>query len=175
MTSSFLQPTLEGRSIIVAPLLLSHFDELYKAASDPLIWAGHPRRFRYQKEEFCRWFEDALESKGALVVADKISGRLIGSSRYYEYDDSKSEVSIGFTFLVREVWGGIVNRELKTLMLEHAFLRVKTVWFHVDATNIRSQKAMKKIGAVESHRAKKKINGKVADYVFYTMERTHDK
>jgi len=175
VTYNFLQPTVEGRSIVVSPLLPLHFDELYKAASDPLIWAGHPSRLRYQKEEFCRWFEDAIESKGALAVADKISGKLIGSSRYYEYDESKSEISIGFTFLVREVWGGAINRELKTLMLEHAFSRVKTVWFHVGATNIRSQMAMKKIGAIESHRAKKIINGKASDYVFYKMEWAHEK
>ncbi|RYY76670.1 MAG: N-acetyltransferase [Gammaproteobacteria bacterium] len=171
----FLQPVLDGPSIFVTPLVPAHFDELYQAASDPLIWAGHPSPLRYQKEEFCRWFELALESKGALVVVEKSSGKVIGSSRYYEYDESKSEICIGFTFLTRECWGRNINRELKSLMLEHAFSRVKTVWFHVGASNIRSQMAMKKIGATESHRAEKIINGKLLQYVFYKIEKAQDK
>lgn len=171
MENSFLQPALDGHSILLTPLLPSHFNELYEAASDPLIWAGHPSPLRYKKEEFCRWFDDALESKGALVIVQKSSGRLIGSSRYYEYDQYKSEISIGFTFLVRDAWGGKVNSELKSLMLQHAFSQVKTVWFHVAVSNIRSQMAMKKIGAIESHREEKIIGGKVSNYVFFKIER----
>jgi RimJ/RimL family protein N-acetyltransferase len=136
-----------------------------------MIWAGHPSRLRYQKEEFFRWFEDALASRGALVIADKASGEIIGSSRYYEYNENESEVAIGFTFLVRSAWGGKVNRELKTLMLDHAFTRVKTVWFHVDASNIRSQMAMKKIGVLEFKRAEKTIGKNSSVYVFYKVER----
>jgi N-acetyltransferase len=168
--SNFLRPDLDGHTISLFPLQQYHFDEIFQAASDPLIWAGHPSRFRYQKEEFDRWFEYALESN-ALVIADKQSGKLIGSSRYYEYDENRSEISIGFTFLIRKFWGGYTNRELKTLMLNHAFSRVKTVWFHVDATNIRSQKALKKIGATESHMADRIMNGQVAKYVFFKIEK----
>lgn len=171
MADNFLQPVLTGNSILVVPLEESHFDDLYQAASDPLIWAGHPSPLRYQKDEFIRWFQSALESKGALVVMDKQSGKIIGSSRYYEYLPDTLEIAIGFTFLIRDAWGKNINRELKTLMLNHAFARVKTVWFHVGVTNIRSQTAMKKIGANESHRAEKEIGGKVSHYVFYKMER----
>jgi len=171
MEDSFLQPTLTGRTLVVSPLAPSHFDDLYQAASDPLIWAGHPARLRYQLDVFSRWFEDALASKTALVVADKLTGRLMGSSRYYEYDEAKSEISIGYTFLVRSVWGGTTNRELKTLMLEHAFSKVRHVWFHVDVDNIRSQKAMKKIGALQSHIAEKSFSGNSASYVFFRMDR----
>ena len=169
MSDSFLQPRLSGHSILLFPLVAQHFEALYSAASDPLIWAGHPSRLRYQRKEFSRWFEDALTSKGALVIADKASGEIIGSSRYYEHDQHKSEIAIGFTFLVRAAWGGKFNRELKNLMLNHAFTRVKTVWFHVDASNIRSQMAMKKIGAIESHKAEKIIGKNSSLYVFFKI------
>ncbi|MET0357112.1 MAG: GNAT family N-acetyltransferase [Cellvibrio sp.] len=172
--SHFLQPSLTGTAISLVPLLPLHFNELYEAASDPLIWAGHPSPLRYQKEEFIRWFDNALESKGALVIMDKQSGKIIGSSRYYEYEPDESAVAIGFTFLVRDAWGGKINRELKSLMIDHAFTRVKTVWFHVGETNIRSQMAMKKIGVVESHRAEKVISGKTLQYVFYKVERQNE-
>ena len=170
MSDSFLQPRLDGQSILLFPLVSEHFEALYSAASDPLIWAGHPSRLRYQREEFVRWFDDALASGGTLVIADKTSGQFIGSSRYYEFDENKSEVAIGFTFLIRAVWGGKINRELKNLMLNHAFTRVKTVWFHVNASNMRSQAAMKKIGGVESHRAEKTIGRTTSTYVFYKFD-----
>jgi len=59
-------------------------------------------------------------------------------------------VFIGYTFLARDLWGGSFNRELKTLMLEHAFRFVETVLFHVGERNVRSRKAMEKIGGVLS-------------------------
>lgn len=171
MDADFLQPRLDGESISILPLVSDHFDDLYRAASDPLIWIGHPNKSRYKKEEFSRWFDAALNAGSALVVVHKNSKRLIGSSRFYEYDESKSEVAIGFTFLTRDFWGGETNAELKKLMLNHAFTRVKTVWFHVDINNIRSQKAMNKIGGVVSHTADKIFNRVIATYVFYKIDR----
>ena len=43
---------------------------------------------------------------------------------------------------------GQANRALKTLMLEHAFRCVDRVIFHVGAANLRSRKAMEKLGGV---------------------------
>lgn len=171
MNNDFLQPRLVGDNILLNPLKAEDFDDLYQAASDPLIWAGHPSKSRYKKEEFLIWFEQSMASKGALIVVHKDSGKVIGSSRYYEYDRDKSEVAIGFTFLTRDYWGGATNRELKTLMIEHAFTQVRTVWFHVAINNIRSQMAMKKIGGIVSHMADKTLNGKTATYLFYKMDR----
>jgi RimJ/RimL family protein N-acetyltransferase len=95
------------------------------------------------REVFEKFFQVAMDSKGAFTVRDK-SGEVIGSSRYY--DLTPTEVFIGYTFLSRKVWGGTHNREMKALMLNHAFKFVDTVKFHVGETNIRSQKAMAKIG-----------------------------
>ena len=58
------------------------------------------------------------------------------------------EVEIGWTFLARSHWGGATNREVKRLMLDHAFGFVDTVVFWVGEKNFRSQGAMKKIGGV---------------------------
>ena len=54
---------------------------------------------------------------------------------------------MGWTFLEREFWGGTYNRELKQLMLDHAFRFVDRVLFVVGEQNFRSQKALAKIGA----------------------------
>ena len=83
-----------------------------------------------------------------MIAIDSKDGRVIGSSRFHGYDKEKSEVEIGWTFLARSHWGGAYNREMKQLMLRHAFQFVNRVIFLVGAQNLRSQKAMEKIGGV---------------------------
>ncbi len=62
-------------------------------------------------------------------------------------DSPDSRVSVGYTFLARSHWGGKFNRELKTLMLTHAFKFIRTVVFDVGEHNMRSRRAVEKIGA----------------------------
>lgn len=145
-----LQPSLRGRLLALAPLTERDFEALYAAASDPLIWEQHPYNTRWQRNVFERFFADAIASGGALGITDTASGAMIGTSRYAGYDDERSEVEIGWTFLIRARWGGSYNAELKTLMLEHAFRYVDTVVFQVGEHNIRSQKAVEKLGAVRT-------------------------
>ena len=142
-----LQPILTGNLIRLRPLTREDFDSLFAAASDPLIWEQHPENDRYTREVFQNYFDGAVESKGAFAILDRKSGRVIGSSRYCNLNDAKSEVEIGWTFLERTFWGGTYNRELKSLMLGHAFRFVDRVLFVVGENNIRSQKALEKIGA----------------------------
>src|SRR5439155_15409534 len=94
------------------------------------------------------FFRVALESGGAFLVLDGKDGRVIGSSRFHGYDEAKGEIEIGWTFLARSHWGGAYNREMKALMLRHAFRFVKSVVFLVGPRNLRSQRAMEKIGGV---------------------------
>ena len=142
-----LQPTLTGRLVELRPLRVEDFDALFRAASDPLIWAQHPESDRYKRQVFEKYFAGALESKGAFVITDRQSGRIIGSSRYCNFDPVGNQIEVGWTFLEREFWGGDYNRELKSLMLGHAFQFVERVVFVVGENNIRSQKALSKIGA----------------------------
>jgi RimJ/RimL family protein N-acetyltransferase len=73
---------------------------------------------------------------------------IIGSSRFHGFDPDRREVEIGWTFLARSHWGGKANRELKSLMLDHACLFVDRVVFLVGPQNVKSQRALDKIGAV---------------------------
>src|SRR5437762_13352863 len=100
-----LQPTLRGQLLTLRPLRPEHFPELYDVASDPLIWELHPSADRYKPDVFKQYFREALESGGALIVLDATDGRVIGSSRFHGYDESKSEIEIGWTFLARSHWG----------------------------------------------------------------------
>jgi len=143
-----LQPILQGHLLELRPLRAEDYDDLYTVASDPLIWEQHPANDRYKEEVFKEFFREALESGGALIAIDCKDGRVIGSSRFHGYDQEKSEIEIGWTFLARSHWGGIYNREMKQLMLRHAFKFVNSVIFLVGPQNLRSQRALEKIGAV---------------------------
>jgi RimJ/RimL family protein N-acetyltransferase len=144
------QPTLTGKLLYLRPLRADDFPVLYAAASDPLIWELHPASDRYKEDVFREFFHKALESRGALVAIDRKDGQVIGSSRFHGYDAEKSEVEIGWTFLARSHWGGAYNREMKELMMRHAFRFVQRVVFLVGPENWRSQKAVEKVGGVRT-------------------------
>jgi RimJ/RimL family protein N-acetyltransferase len=143
------QPNLEGELVVVRPLRVDDFDQLYAVAADPLLWEQHPQRERWRPEVFRVYFDAHLASGGALAVLERASGDLIGATRYDNLDPEASEVEIGWTFLARPYWGGVYNADLKRVMFEHAFQSVKTVVFLVGARNLRSRRAVEKLGAME--------------------------
>ena len=144
-----LQPHLKGELIELRPLTSNDWDELFTVSSDSLIWEQHPEPDRYREDVFRIFFRDALESCGAFVIIDRKTQRIMGSTRFYGYDPEKAEIEIGWTFLARKYWGGRYNAEMKRLLLNHAFKFVESVVFFVGEDNVRSQKAMEKVGAIK--------------------------
>jgi len=143
-----LQPTLHGAFLTLRPLRADDFPALSAVAANPLIWEQHPEPDRHTEAKFTMFFRDALASGGALLAIDAGTGKVIGSSRFHGYNSEKREVEIGWTFLARSYWGGRYNGEMKGLMLRHAFRYVDTVVFLIGPHNVRSQRAVEKIGAV---------------------------
>ena len=142
------QPVLKGDLVELRPLRSEDYDDLYAIAADPLIWEQHPVTNRHEEGSFQVFFREALASGGALIAIDAKTRRVIGSSRFHGYNKERSEVEIGWTFLARSHWGGIYNGEMKQLMLQHAFRFVNCVVFLVGLQNLRSQRAVEKIGGV---------------------------
>ncbi len=164
------QPTLVGPAITIRPISAEDWTALFAAASDPKIWEVDPEPDLHTEVEFRKFFDDAIKSKMAFVFVDRATGKLIGSSRYHNYDPGIGEIEIGWTFLVRSHWGGAANREVKRLMLDHAFTFVNTVVFWVGEENWRSLRAMIKIGAVR--RAGLHKRAVTADRPYYIFEIT---
>jgi RimJ/RimL family protein N-acetyltransferase len=169
-----LQPRLENQRIRLQPLQAGDFEALYAVASDPLIWEQHPNRERYRREVFENYFKGAMESGGALLIRDSQSDVILGSSRYYDWDEGRRCIAIGYTFIARSHWGGGYNRSLKTLMLDRAFRFVDRVVFHVGANNMRSRMAMQKLGAILTGEAAISYYGEPSNVnVIYEMQRAH--
>jgi len=144
-----LQPILQDEKVILVPLSKSDFEELYLAASDPLIWEQHPNPERYKRDVFETYFQGAIHSGGAFLIKEKLSGKIMGSSRFYDFSPETSRILIGYTFFARAYWGKNFNYAVKKLMLDHAFQFVDTVIFQIGANNIRSQRAIEKLGAIK--------------------------
>jgi RimJ/RimL family protein N-acetyltransferase len=142
------QPVLTGERVALRPLEPGDWGSLHAAAADPLVWEQHPVADRWRKEVFRTFFDEALASGGALTALDRADGRAIGSSRFYGFDPVRREVEIGWTFLARSHWGGAYNGEMKRLMLDHAYRFVDSVIFLIGPLNMRSQRAVAKLGAV---------------------------
>ena len=141
------KPVLKGELLELRPLLASDFDGLYAVACDPDIWKLHPAKNRYKREVFEQYFADAVKSDTALIALDRVTGSIVGTSRFHGYDSEKSEIEIGWSFLSRACWGGRYNGEMKKLMIDHAYKYVNNVLFIIGKENLRSQKAAQKIGA----------------------------
>jgi RimJ/RimL family protein N-acetyltransferase len=127
--------------------MLHDLEPLYDVAKDPLIWQQHPCRDRYKEEVYSEFFKESLNSKGALIVIDKSNNKIIGSTRFKPVKDIHTAIEIGWSFLSRDYWGGTFNKSMKRLMIDYAFEMVEDIIFYISRDNIRSQKAVEKIGA----------------------------
>jgi RimJ/RimL family protein N-acetyltransferase len=164
------QPTLHGNGVSLQPLCAADREALAMAASDPLIWAGHPNPNRHERAVFEPYFDMLLATGSAMVIRDH-NDRIIGCTVYYVDTNAPSRLSIGFTFLVCDHWGGATNRIVKRLMLGHLFTTASEAWFHIGPTNLRSQMATTRLGAVFTHEADIDLAGSPARWKCYCLTR----
>lgn len=136
-----LRPYLSGPTILLRPLTQEDFEPLASAAADPLIWEQHPDSMRYKRE-----------------------------SRFYDWKAEQREVAIGYTFIIRRLWGGSANPEMKQMMLDHAFKSVSRVLFHIGEDNWRSRRAVEKIGGRLAGEECREEKGVMKRTVVYQIE-----
>jgi RimJ/RimL family protein N-acetyltransferase len=142
-----VQQDIRNENVVLKPLKESDFEDLFSQAADEEVWNQHPNKNRYKREVFENFFSGALESKGAFVIIDKSSNQIIGSTRFYDFNEEDNSIFIGYTFYGKAFWGKNYNSQVKKLMLDYIFQFVVSVNFHVGNENFRSQKAMGKLGA----------------------------
>jgi N-acetyltransferase len=166
------QPHLAGELIELRPATPGDWDALYAVASDPLIWAVHPAHDRWQEPVYARVFEEGIASGGMLVAVDRATGAVIGSSRYGFGRAQPGEVEIGWTFLARSHWGGAYNGEMKRLMIDHAFGVQDRVIFLIGEDNVRSRRAIERVGGRltdRTHHAE--MAGQPVTHVIYAIDK----
>ena len=147
--------TLEGKYVRLAPLKLSHLNELYEAASDESLWLWTINVVE-NREDMLRYIETALgefERKVSMpfVTIEKSSGKIIGSTRFGNLDARHRKAEIGWTWINPRWQRTNVNTEAKLLMLTHAFEIWKCVRVELktDVLNEKSRTAIRRLGAKE--------------------------
>lgn len=154
------------------PTRVDDWDALYAIASDPLLWAGHPAWDRHEELVFRAYFETNLASGGCLTICDCADGSVRGASRYSNLDVAQRAIEIGGTYIARAHWGGPTNRETKRLLIAHALATLNRVSFQIGAANIRSRRAIEKIGARLTDRTVfAEMAGASVEHVFYEIDR----
>jgi RimJ/RimL family protein N-acetyltransferase len=100
-----------------------------------------------------RELEKALTAKEngiqfPFVIINKQTNKIIGSTRFLDIQSEHKKLEIGWTWLAPEYWSSEINPECKLLLLTHCFenLNAVRVQFKTDENNIRSRKAIEKIG-----------------------------
>lgn len=158
-----LQPTLEDKLVILRPLRECDFGQLYEVAKDPMIWKQHPCKNRYKKDIYSAFFEESIESKGALIIIDKSNKKIIGSTRFKPVYGIGNAIEIGWSFLSRKY-----NKSIKKLMIDYAFESIEDVVFYIGKDNIRSQKAVEKIGGIRivEPNSKHLLNNSETDWTY---------
>ncbi len=146
--------TLEGKSVRLEPLRLSHSAELFAISHDIDIWRymSHPQP--NTQVEMDGWITVALEAQEAgqqvpFVTIERHSGRLVGSTRYLNIMLQDRGLEIGSTWLAPEFRRTRINTECKYLLLRHAFetLGAIRMQFKTDSRNVTSQRAIERLGA----------------------------
>lgn len=166
------QPVLEGALVTLRPSTPEDWDALFAVASDPLVWEVHPAHDRWQEPVFRAYFDAGIASGGALTIVERETGAVIGSSRFDNWEPEADEIEIGWTYLARDYWGGSYNREIKRLMLDHIHRYVRTAVFTVGVENVRSRKAMEKIGGVaRPGTVERLMAGEMKPHVIYEIIR----
>lgn len=166
------QPTLEGELVLLRPTRADDWDALFAVASDPLLWEVHPAHDRWQEPVFRAYFDGGMASGGSLTIIGRASGAVIGSSRFDNWNPTLDEIEIGWTYLARSHWGGVYNREIKALMLDHIHRSVATAVFTIGVDNVRSRRAMEKIdGTPRPGTVDRLMAGEMKPHLIYEIRR----
>lgn len=185
MPTPWIDPSLSliGRHVRLEPLSLDHIPALHRAARDPELWrfvpvpsgSPSPADSLEGMEAYVRAALAAREAGEAHpFVIRTTDGTVAGSTRYYALSPAHRNLEIGYTWLEPSWWRTPVNSECKLLLLRHAFdvLHCLRVALRTDARNVRSRRAIERLGAVQEGILRKHMvlaDGHVRDTVYYSL------
>jgi RimJ/RimL family protein N-acetyltransferase len=170
--------TLAGRHVRLEPVSSTHLPALATHAGDREIWQYMTYARPDPQDALKAWFAQATVERGMgglfFAVIDQVTGRAIGGSTYLDYSEKDRRVEIGSTWLGRAHWRTPANTEGKRLLLGHAFegLEMNRVQLKTDARNLRSQRAIERLGAVKEGVLRSQMvmpDGYLRDTVMYSI------
>lgn len=145
---------LEGKRVKLIPLGMEHAEELWESAKDEDLWTHYTFRRIENIDKFKEFLSGSLmeaeSGKGfTFTIYDKHTGKAAGGTSFLDIQPVSRSLEIGRTWLAKKLHGTGFNAECKFLLLRYCFeeLKLIRVFFKTDSNNLRSQRAMEKIGA----------------------------
>ncbi|MCS6872356.1 MAG: GNAT family protein [Anaerolineae bacterium] len=170
--------TLTGAHVQLIPMQPDHADALWQAAQDESIWQWTLSRIS-SRADTDRYIAYALEQQALgnqlpFVTVSRATSEIVGSTRFDEITPEHRRVEIGWTWLNPRWQRTAINTEAKYLMLRHAFevWQCVRVQLKTDALNVRSQRAIERLGAVREGVLRSHYimpDGRRRDSVYYSF------
>jgi N-acetyltransferase len=172
--------TLIERGVLLRPMSLDDEGGLADAAADGQLWNIRVTSVPAQHETRS-YIETALRMQAEghrlpFTVVEQASGRIIGSTSYHDILPAVDRLEIGYTWYAQRMQRSHVNTSAKLMLLRHAFetLGCMTVGWRVDNFNLRSQRAVERLGAkkdgvIRGHALRR--DGSIRDTVMYSLTR----
>jgi RimJ/RimL family protein N-acetyltransferase len=172
---------LKGQYVYLELLQTAHIPELKRLARNERIWEFTKTLLvnNSYEQQFDQYIQTALDPRNtggqvSFIIRRTKDAALLGMTRYYGIEPAHKRISIGYTWYVPEVWGGVENKECKLLLLQYAFevQGFQRVQFDVAHQNIRSQKAVEKIGGTKEAVLRKHglhADGTIRDTVVFSI------
>jgi RimJ/RimL family protein N-acetyltransferase len=171
--------TLEGVSVRLEPLARRHAEDLFEVGKDETIWPYMPRPPLKSVQDTHAMIDQALEVAAGgtqipFAIIERTNGKAIGSTRYLDIRPNDRGLEIGWTWVGTAFQRTVMNTECKYLLLCHAFeeLGAVRVQLKTDLRNVRSQRAIERLGAVREGVLRKHIvlwDGFIRDTVYYSV------
>lgn len=146
---------LENEVVLLKPLEQEDVQGILDAGSYPEIWS-HMSTTIEKMDDVNNFVDKALTTKHEktefpFVIVDKNSGQIIGSTRLMDIDETHKRLEIGTTWITPAFWRTAINTNCKYLLLRYCFevLNLQRVQIKTDHENVRSQKAIERIGATK--------------------------
>ncbi|NQY07232.1 MAG: GNAT family N-acetyltransferase [Flavobacteriaceae bacterium] len=146
------KPILENENVKLSPLSLDNYHELFEIAVERDLIQYSPSDIS-TKESYTNYVKTAIAGleKGVtlpFIIYDKRTNIYIGSTRFGLINHHDKVLHIGWTWISKSAQGTGINKQMKFLMLQYVFetLAFEKVEFRIDERNIRSRKAVEKIG-----------------------------
>ncbi|KGR74256.1 GNAT family N-acetyltransferase [Ureibacillus sinduriensis] len=169
---------LENEIVRLRPIQEEDVEGILNAANDPGIWE-HMSVSLLTKEAVQNYVEKAIKERTAnqsytFVIVKSETNEIIGSTSFLDIAENHKRVEIGSTWLAPKYWRTDINTNCKYLLLKYCFeeLELNRVQIKTGHENIRSQKAIERLGATKegilrNHMIRKE--GKIRHTVMYSI------
>ena len=175
---NLLPVILEGEFVRLEPMALEHLDALWEAGGDDSLWRLNPMTVA-SRDDMQRYIETALADRDRgialpFVTIERVSGKVIGSTRFGNIDVNNLRAEIGWTWINPAWQRTAVNTGAKLLMLTHAFevWRCIRVELKTDVLNDRSRNAILRLGAKEEGVFRNHVicdTGRFRDSIYFSI------